>query len=49
MFSADRAFRNCIRLNYGHAWDARTEAAMATLGRLVAAQLQAGRGAHLAL
>ncbi|NML59896.1 PLP-dependent aminotransferase family protein [Massilia sp. RP-1-19] len=37
MFSAQRRFANCLRLNYGHPWDARAEAAMATLGRLVAA------------
>ncbi|MET0964558.1 MAG: PLP-dependent aminotransferase family protein [Noviherbaspirillum sp.] len=37
MFSAHRDFRNCLRLNYGHPWDARAEAAMATLGRLIAA------------
>ncbi|MCI2811083.1 aminotransferase-like domain-containing protein [Eoetvoesiella caeni] len=35
IFSAKRAFSNCLRLNYGHAWDARSEAALATLGRLV--------------
>lgn len=34
MFSAKRAFRNCIRLNYGHAWDGRAEAALAVLGML---------------
>jgi DNA-binding transcriptional MocR family regulator len=34
IFSASQAFANCLRLNYGHAWDARTEAAVATLGRL---------------
>lgn len=34
IFSAHRGFANCIRLNYGHAWDARTEAALATLGQL---------------
>ena len=34
MFSAKRAFRNCIRLNYGHAWDERLAAAIATLGAL---------------
>jgi DNA-binding transcriptional MocR family regulator len=34
IFSATRAFTNCLRLNYGHAWDARTEQALATLGRL---------------
>ncbi len=35
IFSAQRGFGHCLRLNYGHAWDARTEAAVATLGRLV--------------
>ena len=35
MFSAQRAFANCLRLNYGHPWNARAEAALATLGRLV--------------
>ncbi len=39
IFSAKRAFRNCLRLNYGHPWDASHEAAMATLGRLAAQQL----------
>lgn len=34
IFSASQAFANCVRLNYGHAWDDRTEAAVATLGRL---------------
>ena len=34
MFSAKRAFRNCIRLNYGHIWDERQAVAIATLGRL---------------
>jgi len=38
MFSAKRAFRNCIRLNYGHLWDERHAAAVATLGRLACAQ-----------
>ena len=36
MFSAQRAFRHFIRLNYGHPWSERSEAAMATLGRLAA-------------
>lgn len=35
IFSAHHGYSNCIRLNYGHTWDARTEAALATLGRLV--------------
>ena len=37
MFSANRRFANCLRLNYGHPWDRKAEAAVATLGRLVAA------------
>jgi DNA-binding transcriptional MocR family regulator len=36
IFSASRAFTHCLRLNYGHAWDARSEQALATLGRLAA-------------
>ncbi|MFC7298640.1 PLP-dependent aminotransferase family protein [Herminiimonas aquatilis] len=36
IFSAHHGFSNCIRLNYGHTWDARTEAALASLGQLVA-------------
>ncbi len=40
MFSAERKFLNCIRLNYGHPWDERTEAAMAALGRIIAANLE---------
>ena len=35
IFSASRAFTNCLRLNYGHTWDARSEQALASLGRLV--------------
>uniref|UniRef100_A0A8J8AWM2 PLP-dependent aminotransferase family protein n=1 Tax=Coralloluteibacterium stylophorae TaxID=1776034 RepID=A0A8J8AWM2_9GAMM len=38
IFSARQEFRNCVRLNYGHIWDARTEAALRTLGELVRAQ-----------
>lgn len=37
IFSAKREFTNCLRLNYGHVWDARTEAALETLGKLVSA------------
>jgi DNA-binding transcriptional MocR family regulator len=43
MFSARREFGNCLRLNYGHPWDARSEAAMASLGRLIAGKADAGR------
>ncbi len=39
IFSAKRAFGHCVRLNYGHVWDATHEAAIATLGRLAAQQL----------
>jgi DNA-binding transcriptional MocR family regulator len=39
MFSARGEFGNCIRLNYGHQWDAVTEQAIATIGRLARAQL----------
>lgn len=37
IFSATRRFVNCARLNYGHAWDAQSEQAMAVLGRILAA------------
>jgi DNA-binding transcriptional MocR family regulator len=36
IFSATRGFAHCLRLNYGHAWDAQAEKAMQTLGHLVA-------------
>jgi DNA-binding transcriptional MocR family regulator len=35
MFSARKEFRQAIRLNYGHPWTPRVDAAIATLGRLV--------------
>jgi len=35
IFSAQRHFSSYVRLNYGHIWDARIEAALATLGTLV--------------
>jgi DNA-binding transcriptional MocR family regulator len=35
IFSATRRFRHCLRLNYGHPWTARSEQAMATLGRII--------------
>ena len=38
MFSANRSFRNCLRLNYGHLVDERAQEALATVGRLVAPQ-----------
>jgi DNA-binding transcriptional MocR family regulator len=42
MFSAQRGFTNCLRLNYGHLWDERAEAALMTLGRLVNAYREEG-------
>ena len=42
IFSAQRGFTDYIRLNYGHVWDERIEAAIATLGAL-ANQLAAKR------
>ncbi|MCJ0972771.1 GntR family transcriptional regulator MpaR [Pseudomonas sp. PS1] len=35
IFSATRRFGHCARLNHGHPWDARSEQAMATLGRMI--------------
>lgn len=34
IFSAKTDFQHCVRLNYGHPWDDRMEAAMRTLGAL---------------
>ncbi len=34
LFSSQERFRNCLRLNYGHTWDARAAAALLTLGRI---------------
>ncbi len=36
IFSANRQFGNCARLNCGHPWTSRSEDAMATLGRIIA-------------
>lgn len=35
MFSAQRHFKNYLRINYGHRFDARMDAALQTLGKLV--------------
>jgi DNA-binding transcriptional MocR family regulator len=40
MFSAKRAYANCLRLNYGHPWSRLQEEAVRTLGRLAAEQLR---------
>jgi hypothetical protein len=37
IFSAQRAFGDYLRLNYGHPWEPRTAEAMATLGKLIGA------------
>ena len=34
MFSPQRAFENCLRLNYGHPWDAPLRAGIARLGQI---------------
>lgn len=39
IFSAKGEYRNCLRINYGHTWNARTENAVATLGQLIRARL----------
>lgn len=39
IFSASRAFRNCIRLNYGHPWSTQVEEAIRALGELVPAAI----------
>lgn len=40
MFSARRGYRNCIRLNYGHPWEPRFDAAMEILGTLARQHMQ---------
>lgn len=37
LFSPQRGFRNCLRLNYGLTWNPRLEAGMARLGKIVGA------------
>jgi DNA-binding transcriptional MocR family regulator len=39
LFSPDRRFANCLRLNYGQASDERFDDAICTIGRLASAQL----------
>ncbi len=38
IFSAQRRFKNFIRLNYGHEWDEQVDDALAILGKLIANQ-----------
>ena len=35
IFSPTHAFKNCLRLNFGHPWNDRSERAMASLGKIV--------------
>ena len=35
IFSARRAFRNCLRLNYGHPWTSVSDGAVRALGRML--------------
>lgn len=35
IFSAQRKYRNCVRLNFGYPWSPRIEKAVKTLGRLI--------------
>jgi DNA-binding transcriptional MocR family regulator len=35
MFSAKRAFRHCLRLNYGHPWTSRSDSAIRALGQIL--------------
>jgi len=38
MFSPRRAYRDCLRLNFGHPWSAAHEQAIERLGRMLAEQ-----------
>ena len=40
IFSPHAGYANCLRLNYGHLWDERAEAAMGILGQLATAALR---------
>lgn len=35
IFSPTHAFKNCLRLNFGHTWNERSERALASLGKIV--------------
>jgi DNA-binding transcriptional MocR family regulator len=41
MFSANRSYGNCLRLNYGHPWSPSIEKAVARIGALAREQLKA--------
>jgi len=45
IFSADRRFAHCVRINYGHPAQSRFEAALATVGALATALASPGPGA----
>ncbi len=38
MFSAQRSYSNCLRLNYGHPWNEKMDEALKVLGQLIHAQ-----------
>jgi DNA-binding transcriptional MocR family regulator len=40
VFSASGRYRNCLRLSCGHAWDARIEKSLVTLGALASSRLR---------
>lgn len=44
IFSADRRFAHCVRINYGHPAQSRFEAALATVGALATALASTGPG-----
>jgi DNA-binding transcriptional MocR family regulator len=37
IFSPTHSFKNCLRLNFGHTWNDRSERALATLGKIASA------------
>jgi DNA-binding transcriptional MocR family regulator len=39
MFSANREYANCLRINYGYPWTARMKDAVAVLGGLIGTML----------
>lgn len=45
IFSADRRFAHCVRINYGHPAQGRLEAALHTVGQLATQLAGAGPGA----
>jgi DNA-binding transcriptional MocR family regulator len=46
IFSVTRAFRNCVRLNFGHPWNAEIDRATRVLAELVQQATQRGKARH---